>query len=118
LTLCLHIQVLNELQAYASITPLALVGGPFERSAWERKKLELREVLRGLLEPTRNEPGCRRYDMNASDQRGRFFAIETWESRRALDKHKQTPHFKAAAASFSELLQGTLALDILDAIVQ
>jgi quinol monooxygenase YgiN len=81
------------------------------------KEDELREVLR-LSEPTQNEPGNRRYDMYASDQRGRFFAIDTWESRRALDKHKQTPHFKAAAASLSELLQRTLALDILDPIVQ
>jgi quinol monooxygenase YgiN len=29
----------------------------------------------------------------------------------------QTPHFKAAAARFSELVQGTLAVDILDAIM-
>ena len=41
------------------------------------KEEELREVLQGLLEPTRNEPGCRRYDMYASDHQGRFFAIET-----------------------------------------
>ena len=81
------------------------------------KEEELREVLRGLLEPTRNEPGCRRYDMYASDHQGRFFAIETWESRQALDVHKQTPHFKAAAARFSGLLQGPLALDILDPII-
>ena len=35
---------------------------------------ELREVLRFLFEPTRKEPGCRRYDMYASDQTRRFFA--------------------------------------------
>ena len=80
------------------------------------KEEELREVLRRLLEPTRKEVGCRRYEMYASEQKGRFFALEIWDNRRALDEHMQTPHFKAAATRFSELLQGTLDIDILDRI--
>ena len=79
---------------------------------------ELREVLRRLLEPTRKEAGCGRYEMYASEQKGRFFALEIWDSRRALDEHMQTPHFKAAATRFSELLQGALDIDILDGIAQ
>ena len=82
------------------------------------KEHELREVLRGLLKPTSSEPGCRRYDMYASEQQGRFFAIETWNSRQALDEHMQTAHFKAAAVRFAELLQGTLAVDILEDITE
>jgi quinol monooxygenase YgiN len=82
------------------------------------KEGELREVLRGLVMPSRNDRGCRRYDMYTSDQQGKFFAIETWESRQALDEHMQTPHFKEAAAKFSELLQGRLTLDFLDPITQ
>ena len=56
--------------------------------------------------------------MYASDQKGKFFAIEIWNSREALDEHMQTAHFKAAAARFSELLQGKLGIDILDSISQ
>jgi quinol monooxygenase YgiN len=56
------------------------------------------------------------YNMYASEQQGWFFAIEIWGSRQALDEDEQTAHFKAAAARFAELLQGTLAVDILDAI--
>ena len=82
------------------------------------KEEELREVLRRLLEPTRKEPGCRQYEMYASEQKGRFFALEIWDSQRALDEHMQTPHFKAAAPLFSELLQGTLDINILDGIAQ
>jgi quinol monooxygenase YgiN len=78
---------------------------------------ELREFLRGLLEPTRKEPGCRRFDVYASDQKGRFFAIEIWDSPQARDDHMQTPHFKAVAARFSELLQGAVGVDILDQIL-
>jgi quinol monooxygenase YgiN len=56
------------------------------------KEGELREVLRGLIGPTRNEPGRRRYEMYESEQKGRYFADEIWESREALD----------AKASFSK----------------
>ena len=82
------------------------------------KEEELREVLRRLLEPTRKEAGCGRYEMYASEQKGKFFALEIWDSRRALDEHMQTPHFKAAAPRFSELLQGTVDINILDGIAQ
>jgi quinol monooxygenase YgiN len=56
--------------------------------------------------------------MYASEQKGRFFALETWDSRQALDEHMQTPHFKTAAPQFSELLQGKLDINILDGIAQ
>ena len=81
------------------------------------KEGESREVLRGLVTPSRNDRGCGRYDMYTSDHQGKFFAVETWESRQALDEHMQTPHFKEAAAKFPELLQGGLTVDILDPIV-
>jgi quinol monooxygenase YgiN len=80
------------------------------------KESELREVLRGLIGPTRNEPGCRRYQMYESEQKGRYFADEIWESREALDAHLQSAHFKRAAAAFPELLQGALGIDILGEI--
>ena len=82
------------------------------------KEEELREVLRRLLEPTRKEPGCRRYEMYASEQKGKFFALEIWDSRQALDEHMQTPHFKAAEPRFSEFVQGTIDINILDEIAQ
>jgi quinol monooxygenase YgiN len=80
------------------------------------KETELRGVLRGLVTPSRNESGCRRYDMYASDHQGKVLAIETWESRQALDEHMQTPHFKEAATKFPELVQGGLTLDFLEPI--
>lgn len=82
------------------------------------RESELRGVLLGLLAPTRREPGCRRYDMYSSDQKRRFFAIETWESRKALEEHMQTPHFLAAKAKFDQLLEGELEICSLDAIAE
>ena len=80
------------------------------------KESELREVLRGLIGPTRKEPGCRRYEMYESEQKGRYFADEIWQNREALDTHMQSVHFKIAAAAFPELLQGALGIDILSEI--
>jgi quinol monooxygenase YgiN len=80
------------------------------------KESELREVLRGLVGPTRKEPGCHRYEMYESEQKGRYFAYEIWQNREALDTHMQSAHFKIAAAAFPELLQGALGIDILSEI--
>jgi quinol monooxygenase YgiN len=63
------------------------------------KESELREVLRGLIGPTRKEPGCRRYEMYESERKGRYFADEIWQNREALDTHMQSAHFKIAAAT-------------------
>jgi quinol monooxygenase YgiN len=79
------------------------------------KETELREVLRGLIESTRKEPGCRRYEMYESEQKGRYFADEIWQNREALDTHMQSAHFKRAAA-VPELVQGALGIDILNEI--
>ena len=80
------------------------------------KENELRKVLRSLIGPTRNEPGCRRYEMYESEQKGRYFADEIWRNREALDTHMQSAHFKIAAAAFPELLQGELGIDILSEV--
>jgi quinol monooxygenase YgiN len=64
----------------------------------------------------RKEPGGRRYDMYASEQQGNLVAIEIWDSPKASDQHKQTVRFKAVVARLLELIQGTLAGEILHPI--
>jgi quinol monooxygenase YgiN len=54
--------------------------------------------------------------MYESDQKGRYFAVEVWQNREALNTHMQSAHFKIAAAAFPELLQGALGIDILSEI--
>ena len=64
------------------------------------KESELREVLRGLVGPTRKEPGCRRYEMYESEQKGRYFADEIWQNREALDTHIQRAHLREHSQSW------------------
>lgn len=72
---------------------------------------ELRDVLLGLIEPTRSEPGCLRYELlqNREDPT-RFTFVEEWIDERALEDHFATEHIVDAAARFPDLLVGGLEI--------
>lgn len=50
-------------------------------------------IAQSCITLSRQEPGCRRYDLHASitDPEGLVFVAQ-WESREALDAHYATPH--------------------------
>lgn len=54
----------------------------------------VRENLKDLVNTTRAEPGCVRYDLyqNPSTPE-RFMFHEVWESSAALENHKRSVHF-------------------------
>ena len=74
-------------------------------------EVQLRELARSLLEPTRAERGCLRYFLveNPNDPAALIF-VEEWEDEAALEAHLQTPHLRDARMRFAELLDGALDL--------
>ena len=72
-------------------------------SARFEQQQALRETLINLIEPTRREPGCLRYELwhNASDPTD-FTFVEEWASEAALELHSRTPHL---AVLFKKLLE-------------
>ena len=71
------------------------------------KEQELRQVLEGLLEPTRAEDGCINYDLHCNDDDPReFMFYENWTSR----SHLESPHLSAFKARMDELLDWPLDL--------
>lgn len=57
---------------------------------------ELRRDLTAVVEPSRKEPGCLRYELfvDQSDP-ARFVFVEHWASREARDKHhNEGPHIR------------------------
>jgi quinol monooxygenase YgiN len=57
------------------------------------KEQELLDELSLLVEPTRKENGCIKYDLNRDPaNNGVFWFVEEWASQSDLDKHGQTPH--------------------------
>ena len=77
---------------------------------------QLRELLRGMLAPTRAESGCRLYELYESELKGRFYFYEIWESQAALDQHAASPDFKHLEQAVGELVQEPFEVNILTRI--
>jgi quinol monooxygenase YgiN len=78
---------------------------------------QLRELLRGMLAPTRAESGCKLYELYESDSKGRFYFYEIWEGQPALDRHATSPHFKHLEQTVEELVQEPFEVNILERIL-
>jgi quinol monooxygenase YgiN len=77
--------------------------------AAEGREDELEGILLGMLEPTRREDGCIRYDLLRSLQGVspvEFTFVEEWESVEALDAHGRTPHLQALRPKVQDLIGG------------
>ena len=65
----------------------------------------VKQILTGLLAPTRAENGCINYDLHqSSEDPSEFLFYENWESKEVLDLHLKTPHIAQAMASSASLL--------------
>ena len=79
--------------------------------AQEGKGAELGEALKGLIEPTRAEPGNISYELLASLEDDRDYTfVEEYEDGDALDAHMNSPHVAAAMAAMPDLVDGGLDL--------
>jgi quinol monooxygenase YgiN len=81
------------------------------------KENQLRELLRGMLAPSRAEWGCKLYELYESDSKGRLYFYEIWESQAALDQHAASAHFKHLEQTVGELVQGPFEVNILQQIL-
>jgi quinol monooxygenase YgiN len=66
---------------------------------------QTREVLIGLIEPTRAEEGCVTYELMQNDADATDFTfVEEWSGNDALDRHLETAHIQQLVARAEELL--------------
>jgi quinol monooxygenase YgiN len=77
---------------------------------------QLRDLLQGMLAPTRAESGCKLYELYESGSKGRFYFYEIWESQAALDQHAASPHFKHLEQAVGDLVQVPFEVNILEKI--
>jgi quinol monooxygenase YgiN len=57
----------------------------------------VREAMKGIVGPTRDEPGCLAYDLSESSSApGTFLTVEEWSDPSDLTKHMETEHIQAA----------------------
>lgn len=84
--------------------------------AREGKAAELKALLRGLIQPTRAEDGCKFYEVFESNQSGLFYFNELWQSQAHLDAHAASAHFTTIFGKAKELTQGPLEVNLLKSI--
>ena len=73
---------------------------------------EVRKGFASLIEPSRKEPGCLRYDiLEDAHYTGRFFTYEEWESEQALHTHLHVN--KASLDKVKALLAEDLRISVL-----
>lgn len=70
------------------------------------KEHELGELLGTLIEPTRREAGCIRYDLmqGIPGESGDFVFVEEWESEETLDAHSRSAHLQEVGKKVGPLL--------------
>ena len=79
---------------------------------------QLRDVLLGLVEPTRAEPGCVSYDLHINkDNPAEFVFVESWTNAASLDAHFETSHIKSVIGRFPDLVVSHSLLLTLDSAV-
>jgi quinol monooxygenase YgiN len=87
------------------VNPDTLLTVVAEVRAKRGKEGELREILAGLVGPTRKEDGCVQYILHVNNQDPEHFLFyETWKSTAHLDAHLASPHMQAFMARGDELL--------------
>jgi quinol monooxygenase YgiN len=70
------------------------------------KEAALLELLCGLVEPTRKETGCLRYELNQEIENPAAFTFaEKFSSREAFESHVKTPHIKGFGERSPDLVE-------------
>lgn len=81
------------------------------------KTESLRDALKALLLPTREEPGNLDYTLfQLRDEPETFYVRESWRDEEALEEHIALPHFQAFIGQMESLLAEPLRLDYLTPI--
>lgn len=89
---------------FASFTPLA------------GREQELHALLAWMVEHTRAEPGCERYDLyrRSGDDGGSFHLFERYRDEDALQAHRASDHYVEYRRGVVDLLDGDIDVLVLD----
>lgn len=81
------------------------------------KQDELLELLSWMVENTRREPGCERYDLYRQSGAGETFHLfERYRSGEALEAHRAADHYVEYRRGVADLIEGPVEVVVLDAL--
>lgn len=75
------------------------------------------EILRGMVAPTRGEPGNLRYDLlKTSNAEGRviYHLLEQYKDDAAVAAHRETAHYTAYRPAVMPLLEDPISISFLE----
>jgi quinol monooxygenase YgiN len=74
-------------------------------------------LLRGMVAPSRAEPGCWQYDLFRTQGTPAAFVIaESYANPAALEAHRRTAHYQAYRAGMGDLLDAPIQVQLLTAL--
>lgn len=78
---------------------------------------KVKDLLMGLIAPTRSEADCINYDLHQSIQdKALFILYENWTSKEALEEHLAMPYLKGFLAQADEILAKPVQIVLLNMI--
>jgi quinol monooxygenase YgiN len=78
-------------------------------------KVELIRLARGLVQPSRSEPGCISYGFFEDQvEENHFLFFEEWTDRAAIDRHFNQPYVKDFVARLQALVIGSPVIRIVE----
>lgn len=84
----------------------------------EGKVEEVIKLYKELVEASRKEEGCIKYELYEDEKDSRILAvIEEWESKDALDKHMNSEHFTRLVPMIGELTEKKLDMNIYNKLI-
>ena len=81
------------------------------------KQEELHEILSWMVENTRTEPGCERYDLyRQQGADGAFHLFERYRDQEALEAHRAASYYVEYRRRVVDLIEGEIGVALLDPI--
>ncbi len=101
-----------------SSTQAISVFASFRPKSGERSSVE--KILRGMVAPTRAEPGNLVYDLyetsQTSEEEAEFHLFEQYRDAAALEAHRASDHYKAYRAAIGDYLAEPIGVRVLRVI--
>lgn len=84
----------------------------------EGKLEEVIKLYEELVEFSRKEEGCIAYELYQDEKDSRILAvIEEWQSKDALEKHKNSQHFTRLVPMIGELTEKKFDMDMYNKLI-
>jgi quinol monooxygenase YgiN len=77
---------------------------------------QVEEILRRMVAPTRQEPGCITYDLYRAQTGSSYHLFEVYRDQAAVEAHRATDHYKTYRSKILDLLAEPIGVTVLNGV--